>query len=66
MLEIMTGSLLKKITEPGLEIDPEVFQKLLASDGAATNYFGISVAASNTSVVVGAHGHLGKGAVYVY
>ena len=66
MLEMMTGSLLKKITEPGLEIDPEVFKKLLATDGAADDWFGWSVAISNTSVLIGALNHLGKGAVYVY
>ena len=32
--------------EPGLEIDPEVFQKLLASDGSLYDWFGDSVAAS--------------------
>ena len=41
-------------------------QKLVASDGAANEYFGYSVAISNTSVVVGAQNHLTKGAVYVY
>ena len=41
-------------------------QKLLASDGAANNYFGGSVAVSNTSLFVGAYNHLDKGAVYVY
>ena len=66
MLEMMTGSILKKITEPGIEIETEVFNKLVASDGAANNQFGISVAVSQTSVMVGAHGNLGKGAVYVY
>ena len=66
MLEMMTGSLLKKITEPGLEINPEMFEKLGASDGAAGDYFGYSVAVSNTSVVIGAYNHLGKGGVYVY
>ena len=57
---MMTGSLLKKITEP------EVFEKLLATDGANNDNFGYSVAASNTTVAVGAYRHLGKGAVYVY
>ena len=66
MLEMMTGSLLKKITESGLEIDPEVFHKLLASDGASGDRFGCSVAVSNTSVVAGAFYHLGTGAAYVY
>ena len=66
MLEMMTGSLLKKIAEPGLEINPGVFQKLLAIDGAASDYFGISVAASDTSVVIGVQSHLRNGAVYVY
>ena len=66
MIEMMTGSLLKKIGEPGLEIDPEMFEKLLATDGAGGDQFGISVAVSNTSVVIGASGHLTKGAVYVY
>ncbi len=41
-------------------------QKLLASDGAASDYFGTSVAISNTSVVIGAQNHLSKGAAYVY
>ena len=40
--------------------------KLVATDGAASDYFGVSVAISNTSVVVGAQNHLTKGAVYVY
>ncbi len=66
MLEMMTGSLLKKITEPGLEINPEMFEKLGASDGAASDKFGISIAVSNTSVVVGAFNHLSKGGVYIY
>ena len=66
MLEMMTGSLLKKIAEPGLEIDPEMFQKLLASDGAAYDSFGSSVAISKNSVLIGAISHLNKGAVYVY
>ena len=60
MLEMITGSLLKKITEP------EVFEKLLATDGANNDNFGYSVAASNTTVAVGAYRHLGKGAVYVF
>ena len=62
----MTGSFIKKISEPGLEINPEVFQKLLAADGAPENWFGCSVAASNTSVAIGAYNHLDKGAAYVY
>ncbi len=66
MLEMMTGSLLKKITEPGLEIDPEMFEKLVAADGAAGDGFGASVAVSNTSVVVGAGAQYRKNAVYVY
>ncbi len=66
MLEMMTSSLLKKITEPGLEIDPSVFKKLVASDGASGDLFGWNVTVSNTSVAVGANGHLGKGAVYIY
>ena len=66
MLEMMTGSLLKKFTEPGSVFDPEVFEKLLATDGAANDGFGYNVAVSNTSVVIGAAGHLGKGAAYVY
>ena len=41
-------------------------QKLVASDGVGDDYFGGSVAVSNTSVVVGAYNHLDKGAVYVY
>ena len=41
-------------------------QKLVASDGVAGDYFGYSVAISNTSVAVGAYNHLTKGAVYVY
>lgn len=49
-----------------LKTDPEVFQKLLASDGAANDQFGWSVAVSNTSVVIGAYANLGKGAAYVY
>ena len=42
-------------------------QKIIASDGAATNFFGMSVAITDTKVVVGANGNDGnKGAVYVY
>ena len=41
-------------------------QKLVASDGAASEHFGGSVAVSNISVVIGAYYHLGKGAVYIY
>ena len=78
MLEMMTGSFLKKLSapgndpgndpgnEPGLEIDPGVFKKLLASDGATNDTFGTSVAISNTSVVIGAQNHLSKGAAYIY
>ena len=61
MLELMLLSNLKK-----LKTDPEVFQKLLASVGAASDNFGYSVAISNTSVVIGAQNHLSKGAAYVY
>ena len=46
--------------------DTEVFHKLVAAGGALGNNFGISVAVSKTSVVVGAYQHLGKGAVYIY
>ena len=66
MLEVMLTNILKKLDEPGLEIDPGVFQKLLAADGAALDQFGRSVAVSNTSVAVGAFNHLSKGGVYVY
>ena len=77
-LEMMTASILKKLSapgndpgstpgnEPGSEIDPGVFQNLLAAGGAANDQFGVSVAATNTSVVIGAYGHLTKGAAYVY
>lgn len=72
MLEMMTASLLKKISEPGLEIDPEVFQKLLASDGAANDFFGFSIDASTdgTTIVVGARADDDKGtdsgSVYIF
>ena len=75
MLEMMTGSFLKKLSapgndpgndpgnEPGLEIDPGVFKKLLASDGATNDTFGTSVAVSadGSTVVVGATGDDDKG-----
>ena len=64
MLEMMLTRILKKPNapgnepgnEPGLEIDPGVFEKLLASDGAVSDYFGASVAASvdGSTIVVGA------------
>ena len=63
----MTGSFLKKLSapgnEPGLEIDPEVFQKLVATDGATNDTFGTSVAVSadGSTVVVGATGDDDKG-----
>lgn len=66
MLEFMTTIQVKKLTELGLKIDPEVFKKLLALDGAAQDYFGVSVAVSQTSVVISAINHLTKGGVYVY
>ena len=40
--------------------------KLTASDGAASDEFGISVAVDDDTVVVGASGDNGKGSVYVY
>ena len=72
MLELMTSSILKKNAKPGIEIDPEVFQKLLAADGAAQDYFGISVAATadDSTIVVGATGDDDKGSssgsVYIF
>lgn len=72
MLEMMTGSFIKKITEPGLEIDPEVFQKLVASDESGGDLFGYSVSISGDSstIVVGAHNDGDKGpksgSVYVF
>lgn len=72
MLEFMTTIQVKKLTEPGLEIDPEVFKKLLALDGAAQDYFGNSVAttADGTTIVIGATGDDDKGSssgsVYVF
>ena len=36
--------------------------KLLASDGAGGDHFGISVAVHNNTIVVGAHGDDDKGA----
>jgi len=40
--------------------------KLTASDGAANDYFGVAVAVSGDTVVVGADGNLGRGAAYVF
>ena len=41
--------------------------KITASDGAANDYFGFSVAVGNNKIVVGAYGDgSGRGAVYVY
>ena len=67
MLETMTGSILKKLnapgSDPGLEINPEVFQKLMASDRAVGDYFGHSVAVSRdgSTVVIGAYNDDDKG-----
>ena len=72
MLEFMTTIQVKKLTEPGLEIDPEVFNKLMASDGAPSDLFGHSVAVSGDgqTVVVGAWGDGDKGnssgSVYIF
>ncbi|MBI2100629.1 MAG: hypothetical protein HYT47_01250 [Candidatus Vogelbacteria bacterium] len=41
-------------------------QKLVASDGTAAEFFGTSVATDGNTVAVGAPGHLGRGAVYVF
>jgi FG-GAP repeat/Abnormal spindle-like microcephaly-assoc'd, ASPM-SPD-2-Hydin len=40
--------------------------KLIASDGAASDSFGYSVAISGSTVVVGAQNHQGNGAAYVF
>lgn len=40
--------------------------KLIAFDGAAGDQFGISVAISNTSVVIGSQNNLTRGAAYVF
>ena len=40
--------------------------KLTASDGAANDYFGVGVAISGDTVVVGAYGNDGKGSAYVF
>ena len=40
--------------------------KLTASDGAVNDYFGVSVAVSGDTVVVGADGNLARGAAYVF
>ncbi|MEE9294884.1 MAG: hypothetical protein V3W34_07995 [Phycisphaerae bacterium] len=41
-------------------------QKLIASDGAPFDEMGRSAGASGDSIVVGAHGHVGGGAAYVF
>ena len=63
MSEMLTTHILKKLNDPGLEINPEVFEKLLATDGAASDHFGHSVVASadGLTVVVGAY--LGDGII---
>ena len=66
MLEMTIGSFLKKLNTPGLEIDPEVLEKLVADDVIAGDVFGYSVAVSNTSVVVGSAAQYRKNAAYVY
>ena len=72
MLEIMTARILKKLNAPGLEIDPEVFQKLVATDGAAGDQFGNSavVSADGSTVVVGSYKDDDRGnnsgSVYIY
>ena len=52
MLEMMTGSLLKKIAEPGLEINPGVFEKLLTTDGVVSTWFSYSVAVSADGLTI--------------
>lgn len=51
------------------ELDGEVWTpvaKLTPSDGAADNYFGQFVSVSEDTAAIGASGHLGHGAVYVF
>lgn len=43
-----------------------IVKKLLASDRAANDYFGTSLAISGTSMIVGATGHDGWGSAYVF
>ena len=52
MSEMITTRILKTLNEPGLEIDPEVFEKLLADDGAAGDNFGVSIALSGDSLTI--------------
>ena len=72
MSEMITTRILKKLNEPGLEIDPGMFEKLIASDGALGDYFGYSlaVAGDGLTVVVGAFldGDKGRntGSAYVF
>ena len=56
MSEMITTRILKTLDASGLEINPEVFGKLLADDGELGDYFGNSVVASadGLTVVVGA------------
>ena len=75
-IELRDGGLLLRIDDRGasypLRIDPFVQQaKLTASDGAAQEFFGQSVAVSGNTVVVGAYfatvnGHVMQGAAYVF
>ena len=72
MSEMITTRILKKLNEPGLEIDPGMFEKLIASDGALWDYFGYSlaVAGDGLTVVVGAFldGDKGRntGSAYIF
>jgi len=45
---------------------PQQIAKLLASDGAASDYFGQSVSISGDTALVGAYGNLNKGSAYVF
>jgi hypothetical protein len=71
-LELAGGRVLVRVDDRGavypLRVDPFVQQaKLSAGDGGTGDQFGISVAVSGHTIIVGARGHnAGQGAVYVF
>jgi hypothetical protein len=70
-LEVKGERLLVRVEDKGARypvvVDPWIQQaELTASDGAAGDYFGSSVAMSGSMLVVGAPGHAGGGAAYVF
>lgn len=71
MLQLLVNPL-RSFVLIGLIAGPSLAQcgnealKLLPDDGDSTNFFGGAVAASGTTVVIGAAVHEGIGAVYLF